>query len=248
MVPNSEPRTIDAAHRHPHRGAEYYSFYNVYAGYQPHVVAKPKDVFVPIVLKIDCTLEGLLIKTVSKNEEAEAEANRWQRSPLERFDDLRPNSLADVGQHLPWKSDFALSQSAQKRRFRNDRFPQLEREWLLNVFLCGLSLSSSAIYVAGQNISLPTSTVQIMWRIAIVMMFSLVVVFWAVDLGIGVRQREKVIPKVAVPPMMLALRGTIALLHISIRVLVLVESFLCLRSLPASAYKTVQWPSFIAHI
>lgn len=40
--------------------------------------AKPKDVFIPIVLKIDCTLEGLLMKTGSKFEEAQAEANGWQ--------------------------------------------------------------------------------------------------------------------------------------------------------------------------
>lgn len=39
MIPYSEPRTFDAAHRHHHPGAEHYSVYSVY-GYQPHVVGQ----------------------------------------------------------------------------------------------------------------------------------------------------------------------------------------------------------------
>ena len=213
--------------------------------------AKPKDVFIPIVLEIDCTLEDLLVMTGSKLPEAKMEAQDWQWSPLEKFDDLRPNLLIDVGQHLPRRCSFALSQSAQKIRFRNDRLPPIPRDWLLNLFLSVLSLAYGAIYVAGWNLSFPTRAEQIAWRIFTVTVFSLVMAYWVVDVGVWLhhkRKRSREIQKAAIPPVWVALCVVLGMIYVTIRMYILIEPLVCLRSLPAAAYKTVEWPSFIAHL
>lgn len=109
---------------------------------------KPKDVFVPVVLRVEYTLETLLQKTGLQILDAKAEAASWECSPLEKFDDLRPNFLIDVGQYLPHINSSAFSQSAQKIRFRNDRLPPLGRDWLLCWFLAVLSLFFGSVYIA----------------------------------------------------------------------------------------------------
>ena len=210
---------------------------------------KPKDVFIPIVLEIDCTLEDLLAMTGSRLTEAKMEANNWQWSPLEKFDDLRPNFLVDAGQYLPRKSSFDLSQSAQKKRFRNDRLPPMERDWLLNSFLSVLSHAFGAIYVAGWNLSFPTRAEQIAWRICSTTMFSLVMAYWVVDVGVWLHQkRRKSRGNHKLTPVWMALSAVIGIFYVTVRMYILIEPFVCLRSLPAAAYKTVEWPSFIAHL
>lgn len=216
--------------------------------------SKPKDVFVPIVLTIDCTLESLLAKAGPQILDAELETNNWKWSPLEKFDDLRPNFLVDVGQYLPRTSSFELSAPAQKIRFRNDRLPPLERDWLLNSFLIALSLCFGAVYVAGWNISFPTATEQTIWRVCTVMVFGLIVAYWAVDAGVDYHQRKNQKkkngagnPKVALTPIKMALYTVISLIYITIRMYILAEPFICLRSMPAVAFKTIKWSSFIPH-
>ncbi|KAK3176099.1 hypothetical protein OEA41_007421 [Lepraria neglecta] len=212
--------------------------------------AKPKDVSVPVILKIDCTLESLLAMAGPQILDAKSEAVNWKWSPLEKFDDLRPNFLVDVGQYLPYTRSFKLSQASQKIRFRNDRFPPLERDWALGHFLSVLSLSFGAVYVAGWNISFPTRVELIVWRICTVMLFSLVVAFWAVDAGVELHERKKKVAenqKVAVTPVKMALYAVIAVVYVTIRIYILIEPFVCLRSLPAVAFKTVEWSSFIPH-
>ena len=204
--------------------------------------AKPKDVFVPIVVKIDCTLEGLLATVGPQIPDPKSGVIDWKWSPLEKFDDLRPNFLVDVGQYLPRAKSFALSQSAQKLRFRNDRLPPLERDWLLGHFLMVLSLLFGAVYVVGWNISFPTRPEQIVWRICTVTLFSLVVAFWAVDAGVELHERQKnitVANKLAVTPIRMVLYTVICLVYVTIRLYILIEPFVGLRSLPAAAFDTV---------
>ena len=213
--------------------------------------AKPKDVMVPVVLKIDCTLERLLTMAGLQTLDARSEAATWTWSPLEKFDDLRPNFLVDVGQFLPRTSSFKVSQPAQKMRFRNDRLPPLERDWLLGHFLSVLSLAFGTVYVAGWNISFPTHAEQMIWRTCTVTLLALVVAFWAVDAGVELHQRWKKVPrnqKVALTPVKMALYALIVLVYVTIRIYILVEPFVCLRSLPAVAFETVHWLSFIPHL
>lgn len=213
--------------------------------------SKPKDVFVPVILTIDCTLEALLAMVGPAILDAKTEAKNWKWSPLETFDDLRPNLLIDVGQYLPRTNSFDLSQEAQKIRLRNDRLPPLERDWPLNCFLFLLSLSFTAVYVAGWNISLPTHTERIIWRICTVMLFFFVFAFWAIDAGVELYQRKNKVSgdeKVAVTPVKMALYSVIVISYVIIRFYILVEPFVCLRSLRANSFRTIQWSSFIPHI
>ena len=211
---------------------------------------KPKDVFVPVVLDIDCTLDELLAKFEDEFPNAKSETKSWQWSPLERIDNLRPNFLADVGPHLPWISRAQSSQQQQKVRFRNDRLPPIQRDWLLNLFLLIVSLIFGATYVAGWNIGFPTRTEQVVWRICSVMLFSLVVTYWAIDLGVELHQRKKRrhgFERIAVTPVMVALYAVVATIYVAIRTYILIEPFLSLRNLPANAFETIEWVMIIPH-
>ena len=214
--------------------------------------AKPKDVFVPIVLKADHTLEGLLQMVGTQILDAKEEAASWKWSPLEKFDDLRPNFLVDVGQYLPRISSFELSQTAQKIRFRNDRLPPQPRDWLLNIFLGLLSLSFGAVYVAGWNISFATKAEQLVWRICSLIMFNLIVAYWAVDAGVELYQKKiKNLSRdhrAVVTPFQMALYTVISAVYIATRICILVEPFVGLRSLPVGAFETVQWTAVIPHV
>lgn len=212
--------------------------------------AKPKDVIVPVVLNIDCTLESLLAMAEPQILDAKSEATNWKWSPLEKFDDLRPNFIVDAGQYLPWARSYKFSQPSQKIRFRNDRLPPLERDWALNLFLSVLSLSFGAVYVAGWNISFPTHIELIIWRICTAMLFFLVIAFWSVDVGVALHQRKKKVAgirKVALPPVQMAFCAVIVVVYVTIRIYLLIEPIVCLRSLPAVAFTTVNWSSFFPH-
>lgn len=219
--------------------------------------SKPKDVFMPIVLNIDKTLEGMLAMTGPHIPDAKSEAANWIWSPLEKFDDMRPSFFIDVGQYLPRpfvpeQGSFKLSQEGQKVRFRNDRLPPYERDYLLNHFLGVLSLLFGAVYIAGWNISFPTEIERILWRVCTLMTLSLVAAFWLVDAGVELYQRKKIKVlgnegKMAVTPVKMALYSIITMIYVAIRLYILIEPFVCLRSLPPNAFKTVQWTSFIPH-
>lgn len=116
--------------------------------------SKPKDVFVPIFLNIDNMLEGLLALAGPQIPDAKSEAAHWNLSPLEKFDNLRPNFFVDVRQYLPRpfvpeQGSFKLSQQGQKVRFCNNRLQPFERDYLLNHFLGVLFLLYDAVYIAG---------------------------------------------------------------------------------------------------
>ena len=158
-------------------------------------------------------------------------------------EDRRPNFLVDVGRYLPRASSFELSQPAQKICFRNDRLPPLERDWLLDRFLSVLSLLFEAVYVAGWNISFPTHAEQVVWLVCTIISFSLVVAFWTVDAGVELHQRRRLVlgdQKMAVTTVKMALHAVIAIVYVAIRLYLMIEPFVCLRSLPATAFATAQ--------
>lgn len=203
---------------------------------------KPKDIFVPIILDIDCTLEELLAKLKPEIPNAKSETMSWEWSPLERIDNLRPNFLADVGPHLPWMSHDRPSQQHQKIRFRNDRLPPVQLDWLLNLFLLVVTFIFGAVYVVGWKICFPTRTEQLVWRIGSLMLFSSVIAYWAIDVGVELQRRKKRglgFEKVAVTPVIVALHAMITMVYVPIRICILIEPFVGLRNLPANAFKTI---------
>lgn len=213
--------------------------------------AKPKDVFVPVVLRVEYTLHTLLQKTGLQILHAKAEATGWKWSPVEKYDDLRPNFLIDVGQYLPRINSSSFSQSAQKIRFRNDRLPPLKGDSLLCWFSAILFLIFGNVYIAGWNVSFSTDTERLIWRICIITMFSLVVACWVVGAAIELHEKKKKVresQKVAITPMKMVLFTVISLVYIAIRAYILIEPFICLRSLPVVAFATVRWTAFIPHL
>ncbi|OCL02642.1 hypothetical protein AOQ84DRAFT_422230 [Glonium stellatum] len=204
------------------------------------------------------SITTLELSTIAFVAAAINEAVNWTWSPLERFDDLRPNLLADAWPLLKnWpllkRKSSQLNHDVQKASFRNDRLPPFEKDWTLISFFIIVSLCFGAVYVAGWNVSLPTYVEQVIWRVCIVTTLSLVVAFWLAEfivelhlhyLGEKVAENEKV----AVTPVKLGLFGAIATVYVLVRLYILVEGFVALRSLPVVAFKTVSWTNFLPHV
>lgn len=220
--------------------------------------SKPKDVFIPIVLEMDYTLEDLLSMVGPEVVDARAEARNWKWSPLEKFDNLRPNFFDDIWMVVvdPFMvvsgKKTAVSQKEQQMRskmcFHNDRLPPLKRDWLLTCLGLALSLSFSAVYVAGWNISLPTRVETVIWRVCIAGTLATVGAYWIIDLAIELRERKKEkTEKKPVPPEKVAMGAVVAVAYVVIRMFILIEPFVALRSLPPTAFQTVNWTGFIPH-
>jgi hypothetical protein len=209
--------------------------------------SKPKDVIIPIILEVDCTLKELLEMVGPLVVDANAEIINWKASPLEKFDDLRPNFFDDAWRLVSGKK--GLSQQEQKIRFRNDRLPPLERDWLLNWIGFALSLTFGAVYVAGWNISFPTHTETVIWRVCIITTMSLVIAYWILDLLVEFHESgKKKTEKKPVPPIKIAVSAVIALIYVFIRMYILMEPYLALRSLPPTAFQTINWSEFFPHL
>ncbi len=103
-----------------------------------------------------------------------------------------------------------------------------------------------AVYIAGWNISFPTNRERILWRVFTLITLSLVAAFWLVDAGVEFHQRKKIKKvlgneeKVVVTPVKMALYAIILMVYVAIRLHILIELFVYLRSLPPNAFKTVQ--------
>ncbi|KAF8847141.1 hypothetical protein BDZ45DRAFT_552164, partial [Acephala macrosclerotiorum] len=180
----------------------------------------------------------------------------WVVSPMEKFDNLRPSCLEDMWLWLPGTT--RPSQDEQKLRLRNDRLPPFERDWFLTGILFSLCLCFGSVYVAAWNINTPTEAEQIIWRICIVSLMSLVFLYWVIDMiffftpyimnkkKTNVRNRIK--GKEPIPPVQKAIVALGSLVYISVRLCILIEPLVAMRSLSTTAFDTVNWTLFIPHI
>jgi hypothetical protein len=215
--------------------------------------SKPTDVMVPIIISVDMRLAELMdvLDLIDKEPPAPCVC-----SPLWKLDELRPSLHCDVLPQLQrvvfWKKNTALSekqkQDEEKARFRNDRLPPAPRDWYLNHFLTTVSILFGAIYVAGWNISFPTTVESIFWRVAICSMLGGVLAFWVLDYGLVLYYTFRRQPVVSIGPFRIALCGIIATVYVCCRLFLIIEMFVSLRELPVSAYETVNWTLPMLHL
>lgn len=204
--------------------------------------SKPKDIFIPIIISEDLSLEDLIGREL---------AYSWKFSPLEKYDSLRPSLTADVLPLLPWMKASKPSndhQEEQKTRFRNDRLPPEQRDWWLTGFLTIASVSFGVVYVSGWKIDFPTTAELLIWRVGIAGVLSTTVSFWAVDFGMELYYAALHKPMQPITAYRIALCAVIAVVYITCRLYIITEVFVSLRSLPAAAYASINWTDLFPHI
>lgn len=121
--------SVDAAYQHHITRAEYHRVCRVHHGYEYHVVEQTKGRVHPHCSRIEYTLVGLLGMVGAEVVDARAEARNWKWSPLEKFDDLRPNFNDDIWMQVVdgWmavggKKRTGVSQKEQIRSITRDPF------------------------------------------------------------------------------------------------------------------------------
>lgn len=136
-------------------------------------------------------------------------------------------------------------------RIRNDRLPVMEKAVTA---VCALAtIGYAALHISAWNIPLATHIEQLLWRIASLVMLACVFAWFFMDhfqeyLLHRKRKKGKVIDGVIVPWWRIPASIVVAVVYGLCRLYVLVESFVALRKMPASAYEQVDWGKWVPHL
>jgi hypothetical protein len=130
--------------------------------------------------------------------------------------------------------------------------------WRLAMVIAVIASAFGGIHCIGWSFTFPSSTERTLWRVASISITSIPVPLFSVifllesDLFDDFRDWfEYRVPKWIARPiiwLMILLVPLQLILYVLSRLVLLILSFLCLRSLPPAAYHTVHWTSFIPHI
>lgn len=224
---------------------------------------KPADVNYPIQINMTTPIAHILL------EGGTPAARLYRQTPLDFIDDLCPSWSRNIQtfMHMPI-GPFERPVS----RFGNDRFPYLEiRD---NTLLFVATLVYAAIHVSAWDWTFPSKVEKIMWRLASMILLGSTITFWVFEtVAVWYRYNggEFIIYKIlnklerledienlriekAQNARKLPLKGEfwsifpLALIYATARTYLLVEAFLGLRDLEASAYMNVNWTIYIPHM
>lgn len=224
---------------------------------------KPADVNYPIRLHTDARVAHIL------HEGGAPAARIYRQTPLDFIDDLCPSWSLNIQTFMrmpigPFERPIS--------RFGNDRFPYLELRD--NTILFVATLIYAAVHVSAWNWTFPSSLEKILWRAASMVLLGSTITFWLFEtIAIWYRYNggerflyrvlnklerledvEKLRIEKAANPRKLPLRGEfwsifpLALIYAIARTYLLVEAFLGLRNLEASAFTNVDWSIYLPHI
>lgn len=196
-------------------------------------------------------------------------ARPYRQTPLDFIDDLCPSWSLNIQtfMHMPI-GPFERPIS----RFGNDRFPYLELRD--NTLLFIATLTYAAIHVTAWNWTFPSSIEKTLWRLASMILLGCTSAFWVFEtIAVWYRYNggekfmyrilnkldrledvEKLRIEKAANPRKLPLKGEfwsmlpLALIYAIARTYLLVEAFLGLRDLEASAFTNVNWSAYLPHV
>ena len=136
-------------------------------------------------------------------------------------------------------------------RIRNDRLPIMEKQ--VTVVIAFTTVAYAALHVAAWNIPLATPIEQTLWRISAIVMIACCVIWFFMDHleeYLQHRRKHKGIAStgVVVPMWRIYASIVVATAYGIGRLYVLIESFIALRLMPASAYQQVDWGKWVPHI
>ncbi|KAJ9624826.1 hypothetical protein H2203_004776 [Taxawa tesnikishii (nom. ined.)] len=210
------------------------------------------------------------IKIHTKNTIAKITGLRtWRNTPLDFVDENGPGWAINI---QPFMKMPVIPAERPIQRIPNDRFP-MNPYGYQEYLLCFATLLFAAIHVSGWNLAFPSRNEQLLWRIASMLLFCITAAFWILEtmaswkrLGrwrylykaFG-RQRPpqenhkpttesvETTPKVLPLPWEFWSIFPLALMYGVARLYLIIEAFLELRNLEATAFVNVQWSNFIPH-
>lgn len=224
---------------------------------------KPSNVRTPIRLRLDTSLDEILRKA------GDIAAKPYRQTPLDFIDDLCPSWSLNV---QPFMGMPVAPFERPIPRLGNDRLPNLKG--YQEVILCTATLIYASIHLVGWNFTFPTITEMILWRVCSMFLFGNTVAFWIFETSAawyrsGRWQRlfcrifwkskledvekARVAREAARVPKKLPLKAEfwsifpLACTYAAARFYLVIEIFLGLRALDASAYFTVNWATYIPH-
>ena len=224
---------------------------------------KPTDVKFPIRIAMETNIARIL------NEGGEPAARPYRQTPMDFVDDLCPSWSLNIQTFIkmpigPFERPIS--------RFGNDRFPYLELRDNTVLFIA--TLIYAAIHVSAWDWTFPSKIEKTLWRLASMILLGSTIAFWVFE-SIAVWYRynggekffyrvlnkldrlediEKLRIEKAANPRKLPLRGEfwsifpLALIYAIARIYLLVEAFLGLRNLEASAFTNVNWSIYLPHV
>lgn len=223
---------------------------------------KPVNVLTPVKLHMRQTVEEIW--------KDHNESGQWKQTPLDFIDDLGPSWALNV---QPFMKMEVSPFERPIPRFGNDRLPNLNGRQ--EIILCFTTLAYAAIHLAGWRFSFPTRTEKILWRVSSMFLFGNTVAFWVCETSAAwyrvgrwqrtyyrlfapkklqeyeterLRRLEDHVPKVLPLPWEFWSIFPLAITYAAARGYLIVEAFVGLRSLEASAYLEVNWSSFFPHV
>ncbi|KAJ9653063.1 hypothetical protein H2198_007725 [Neophaeococcomyces mojaviensis] len=161
----------------------------------------------------------------------------------------------------------------QPDRIRNDRFPLMDC-YMFAVFTV-VVFGYAAIHVAAWNSPLPTKAEQYLWRVSSLSLAGTVLAWVAFDLvttpiivvpfkiylaaslnmlgmkgmtQVSGESNREIEARVLPPKWRIRLSTVLGLIYLPSRAFILIESFVALRSMPASVYQQVDWGKVVPHI
>lgn len=223
---------------------------------------KPADVKFPIRIDMETGIARVL------HEGGAAAAGPYRQTPLDFVDDLCPSWSLNIQTFInmpigPFERPIS--------RFGNDRFPYLELRDNTMLFIA--TLIYAAIHVCAWNWTFPSRIEKTLWRLASMILFGSTIAFWIFE-SVAVWYRynggekylyrflnkldrlediEKLRIEKAANPRKLPLKGEfwsifpLASIYAIARTYLLVEAFVGLRNLEASAYVNVNWSIYLPH-
>ena len=196
-------------------------------------------------------------------------ARPYRQTPMDFVDDLCPSWSLNIQTFIkmpigPFERPIS--------RFGNDRFPYLELRD--NTVLFVTTLTYAAIHVSAWNWTFPSRIEHILWRLASMILLGSTIAFWVLEsIAIWYRYNggekflyrvlnkldrlediEKLRIEKAADPRKLPLRAEfwsifpLALIYAIARTYLLVEAYLGLRQLEASAFMNVNWSMYLPHV
>ncbi|MCJ1446973.1 MAG: hypothetical protein MMC23_007481 [Stictis urceolatum] len=195
----------------------------------------------------------------------------WAQTPLDFVDANMPGWSMNV---QPFMKLPVIPPSRPIQHIPNDHFPT-NPYGVQEYFLCFATLVFTSIHVAGWNFAFPSIAEQRLWRVCSLIMFGVTAMFWILEtMASWVRlgrwrwlyfrlfdrkrlrsyEERKDEERLDRDPASLPLPwefwsiAPIALLYGVARIYLIVEAFLELRDLEASAFVNVNWAKYIPHI